>query len=441
MTTTTPDYRDLVKEDRIHSRIFTDPEIFDDEIDKIFHGGWNYVAHSSEVPEPGDYVVRHIGRASVIVSRTQEGDVTVLMNRCRHRGTAICQHQSGNASFLRCPYHGWTYSNDGRLVGVPFPKQYGSSFDKEDFGLTAAPSIATYRGFVFASLKRQPVTLADWLGPHVLGVIDMFVDASPEGEIVVRSGAHKTTFRGNWKYVGMDGYHTNFTHKSVADLVDHAMPGASAGFLGIFSDKSPSLTWALGNGHCRLDTFPSHSDTYGDRLSGSLKSDAAGTQYLEAMQAKWGDRALEIIAKGRDPHLGVWPNLQLIGVQIRVIRPIAPDKTEVTLYPTLLKGVPDEVNEARLRSHEWFYGPSGFGQPDDGELFERNQIGLQAEVDPWLYVGRGLETEVHNDDGTTVGNITDETTQRAQARMWLAQMTGEAPTSGVAVELPKVQAK
>jgi len=426
----TVDYADYVKQDRVHSRVFTDPAIFDDEMARIFETGWNFVGHESEVPEPGDYATKFIGRQPVIMSRDSHGKLNLLMNRCRHRGTAVCQLERGNANFFRCPYHGWTYANDGRLVGVPFPSSYGPDFDKEPLGLTPVPTVSSYRGFVFASLTPLASSLEDWLGRPVLDVIDMFVSASPVGRIAARAGSHKTTFNGNWKYVGMDGYHTNFTHKIVSDLVVRKMPEAGDRFNEMFSDRSPNLTWDLGRGHCRLDTVPAQGDAYARIMAGGLQATEGGRSYLEAMQEAYGDRTTEVLVKSRDPHLGVWPNLQLIGVQIRVIRPIAVDRTEVILYPTLLEGVPDDINEARLRSHEWFYGPAGFGQPDDGELFERNQLGLMADVDPWLYLARGLGTERHNPDGTIVGNITDETTQRGQMRQWLAQMAdGEVPAA------------
>ncbi|HEX4978886.1 MAG TPA: Rieske 2Fe-2S domain-containing protein [Acidimicrobiales bacterium] len=422
----TIDYTSYVKRDRVHSRIFTDREIFDEEMVRIFESGWNFVGHESEVPEPGDYVTKFIGRQPVIMSRDSAGSLNLLMNRCRHRGTAVCQQERGNANFFRCPYHGWTYGNDGKLVGVPFPSSYGPEFDKDELGLTRVPVIDSYRGFVFASLRPVDQPLTEWLGRTVLDVMDMFVSASPTGRIRVRAGSHKTTFKGNWKYVGMDGYHTNFTHKIVSDLVVRKMPEAGNRFNEMFSDRSPNLTWDLGNGHCRLDTVHAQGEGYARIMAGALQATEGGRAYMASLEEVHGDRAAEVLAKSRDPHLGVWPNLQLIGVQIRVIRPIAPDRTEVTLYPALLEGVPDEINDARLRSHEWFYGPAGFGQPDDGELFERNQIGLMADVDPWLFLARGLSTERHNPDGTIVGNITDETTQRGQMRQWLSQMADGA---------------
>jgi len=126
----------------------------------------------------------------------------------------------------------------------------------------------------------------------------------------------------------------------------------------------------------------------------------------------------------------VFPNLILIGVQIRVVRPIKVDQTEVFLYPTLLSGAPHELNVARLRGHEAFYGPAGGGATDDLEMFERNQIGLSARVDPWLILSRGRQQEYHAADRTIVGQITDEVTQRGIWRQWkkvMSQGADDAP--------------
>ena len=82
---------DLVRRDRVHGSVYTSPEIFDAEMERIFSEGWVYVAHESEVGEPGDYVTRRMGRQPVIVSRGDDGLVHVLSNRCAHRGNRICK--------------------------------------------------------------------------------------------------------------------------------------------------------------------------------------------------------------------------------------------------------------------------------------------------------------------------------------------------------------
>jgi hypothetical protein len=102
------------------------------------------------------------------------------------------------------------------------------------------------------------------------------------------------------------------------------------------------------------------------------------------------------------------------------------DETEVFLYPTFLTGAPHELNVARLRGHEAFYGPAGGGATDDLEMFERNQIGLSARVDPWLVLSRGRQQEYQDVDGAIVGQITDEVTQRGIWRQWKKLMSQPA---------------
>jgi phenylpropionate dioxygenase-like ring-hydroxylating dioxygenase large terminal subunit len=113
------DYDSLVKEDRVHISLYTDPAIFSDEMDKIFHRGWVYVGHRGEIPKRGDFRLKRIGLQPVIMVRDQNGQVQLLLNRCRHRGATVCQEGQGNSRSFRCMYHGWTYQLSGELSGVP----------------------------------------------------------------------------------------------------------------------------------------------------------------------------------------------------------------------------------------------------------------------------------------------------------------------------------
>jgi phenylpropionate dioxygenase-like ring-hydroxylating dioxygenase large terminal subunit len=345
------------------------------------------------------------------------------MNRCRHRGSAVCQYEKGNASFFRCPYHGWTYRNTGELVGATFPDGYDASFAKEGHDLNSVPRVASYQGFVFGSMATEGESLEDFLG-NARPLFDLVIKESPTGKILVTAGCQKTVFKGNWKYVGMDGYHINFVHKSVNGLNRRKSMGARAavGAENSFSANSPNRTMDLGNGHVRLDTAVNTGINYDELIAPRLATEA-GREYVASLENAYGkDQVRDILVTARDPHLGVWPNLQLINGQIRVIRPLAADLTEVYVYPTLLGDVPEDLNSERLRRLEWFYGPASFGQPDDSEIFERNQVGLQCEVDPWVLLARGLAREKILDDGTIVGHISDEVTQRGQMRAWLRFM-------------------
>jgi phenylpropionate dioxygenase-like ring-hydroxylating dioxygenase large terminal subunit len=398
-------YSDLVREDRVHFRVYTDQQIFEDEMERVFHQGWVFVGHASEIPNSGDYRLAFVGRYPIIMVRGDDGEVRLLSNRCRHRANTVCQIERGNAGFFRCDYHGWVYRNDGKLATVSYPDGYDRSFRKEDYGLIPLPRMANYRGFIFGSIAPTGMSLEDYLG-HAKEQIDLFVDLSPIGEIDVRAGIHKYQYRGNWKLQienSMDGYHPNFVHKTFFGMMSRRGVKIPTRH---FGGSSIAVTRDFGHGHVMLDYRECN------RQGQVLNVVQGAGDYREKMFARYGEtRAKEIINSG-GTHLLVFPNLVMIGVQLRVIRPLAPDHTEVYLYPTLLKGVEPELNEWRLRGHESFFGPAGFGAPDDLEMFERMQLGFQNDLDPWLLLARGMTRERREADGTRVGHVTDEVTQR-----------------------------
>ncbi len=176
-------------------------------------------------------------------------------------------------------------------------------------------------------------------------------------------------------------------------------------------------------GHAMLDVVP-HRISERDFHLEATKHMAGGPEYIEAMFAAYGEeKGGDLIAIGGDPHLGVWPNLQMINQHVRMVVPVAVDRTDVYLFPVRLGGVTGEFNDWRLRKHEEFYGPAGFGQPDDTEIFERNTDGLQATVNPWIDISRGRNREYVDSDGSIVGKIPDEVPQRAQMREWARHMS------------------
>jgi phenylpropionate dioxygenase-like ring-hydroxylating dioxygenase large terminal subunit len=416
------DYNELVKDDRVHGRVYTDPQIYEEELENIFHRGWVYVGHASEIPTPGDFRLRWLGRQSVIMVRDEEGQVQLLLNRCTHRANAVCQVERGNTKAFRCAYHGWSFGTNGELKGVSYRDRYPSSFQKVDYNLRKVPRMGTYRGFVFGSLSPVGLSLDDHLGPRVKEQIDLVVDLSPVGELDVTAGVHKYGYRANWKFQienSMDGYHPNFVHQTFFTNIQHR---TGRKLTDLFTSSSPAQTRDFGNGHVMLDLRP-----YNDAKSSLWRAVNPEVRqkepYIEAMIARYGtERATELLTAA-GTHMLVFPNLVLIGVQIRVIQPIKVDETEVFLYPTFLQGVPQEVNVARLRGHESFYGPAGGGATDDLEMFERNQMGLRSQLDPWLLLARGLGQETRDEDGTLVGQVTDEVTQRGIWRQWKKMMT------------------
>ncbi len=399
---------DWVREDRVHRRVFVDPAVFQQEMDQIFTRGWVYVAHEAEIPQPGDFKRARIGLQPVIAVRDHSGQLRVLVNSCRHRGVALCQEERGNTRYFSCPYHGWVYDNSGELADLPAPDQQGTHFRKQDHGLIQPARVSVRAGFIFASFNPQVPLLDDFLG--VAGkYLDFFVELSPTGRLVIDKGAHKYAYPGNWKVQvenSMDGYHPAVGHASFFSNVLKQRIGRDA--TGMVDETSPVLSRAFANGHALADYRMVNRGSILGAKSGELP--ASQVQYRARLVERVGeDRAREILYYngGNGYNLLVFPNLVLIGSQIRTIQPIAHDLTEVYSAPTLLEGVADEINLERLRGHEDFYGPASFGAPDDIEMFVRQWEGLQASCNEWLLYERGMQIEQRDEEGLVAQCMTE----------------------------------
>jgi len=391
------DFGSLVEDGRMRTDIYMNPAVFAAEMERIFGRTWVYVGHTSEIAEPGDYTTTRIGAEPVILSRDKDGKVHVLFNRCRHRGTAVCQRERGHARYFRCAYHGWTYEADGRLIGASYPSGYDASFKREEMGLLEVPRIGVYRGFVWASLAADGPSLDEHLGV-AREYLDEICDISPLGEIELTAGCQRFGYDGNWKLQmenGVDGYHPNFVHQSFAAVMQEVLGDRmKTDFRTTYGDDSPAVSRDLGNGHGVLDQRVFAPTSADERNGGGF-------------------------------IISIFPNLLLLfGAQVRTIHPIAANRTEVTVHPAMLKGLP-ELTERRLRAHEWFFGPGGFGQPDDTEMFVRITRGLEAKSVEWVNLSRGLFRE-RAENGTRVGQILDEVGPRSFYRMWKRLMTVDA---------------
>ncbi len=411
MLTAHTDYSELVLDDRVSGRLYYDPAIFEEELERIWYRDWIYVAHESEIPEPGDYVTRQIGLQPVIVSRDEDRKIHLLLNRCMHRGNTVCQSERGNAHAFRCAYHGWTYNNRGALVGVPYAAGYDGSFRRDEYALVRVPRMAAYRGLIFGSMSASGPSLEERLG-KAARLIDQFCDLSPEGEVVLRSGVLKHSYKGNWKMAlenSVDGYHPNILHHAAMTMITK---GRKVDMESVFGERTDAQTRDLGGGSAQLD-LTTVNRAHGGRTVPHGFSPEAWRQYVDGMERRYGaERAQEIIANG-PPHFCIFPNIIFILNQFRIIQPVSVNETVIYYYPTMLKGAPEEMNQRRLAETYLIHGPAGRVAPDDFEAYERNQVGFQARVNEWLVLRRGLHREHRENGGTLTGHETDETTQRA----------------------------
>jgi phenylpropionate dioxygenase-like ring-hydroxylating dioxygenase large terminal subunit len=415
------DYRGLVQPDRVHGRLYYDRQIFEEELERIWYRQWVYVGHESEVPNPGDYRARRIGLQPVLMLRGDDGQVRLLANRCAHRGNTLCQNDRGNASSLRCAYHGWTYNTRGELLGVPYASGYGDAFCRDDYALARVPRVASYRGFLWGSLSPHGISLDEHLG-DARPLLDAIVDLSPTGEIDVNAGVNKLRFRANWKMWlenAVDNYHQNFVHPSAFAAQSQVLRKRAAV---VSSDASVAVVRDLGGGNGQLDFWPQQRLT-GRHYTGAAAPVPSEAAYAEALERRYGpERADEMLTNG-PPHVVIFPNFFYFQHDIRVIQPVAPDLSYYYEYPVLLQSVDPELNSQRLRRHEAAYGPAGFILADDLEIWERNQRALDSRLDEWMILRRGLHRERLDENGHPVSHIADETAIRGIWRHYVELMT------------------
>ena len=154
----------LIEPGRVSRLVYTDPNVFELEMERIFGRAWLYVGHESQIPNPGDYFTTDLGRQPVIMIRQNDQSIRVLLNRCTHRGAKVVNEVCGHARHMSCLYHGWTYDTDGTLLAVPVPEGCPAGFENKNYSLAQAPRMETYRGFVFASLSPNGISFEDHLG-------------------------------------------------------------------------------------------------------------------------------------------------------------------------------------------------------------------------------------------------------------------------------------
>jgi phenylpropionate dioxygenase-like ring-hydroxylating dioxygenase large terminal subunit len=398
-------YDKLVLEDRVHTSLYVDPAIFDDEMDKIFENTWVWVAHASEVPEAGSFKMSHVGRQPVIVTRGKDGRVNVLLNRCRHRAGSVCEQQTGKTGFFVCRYHGWSYDLSGQLRGVPHAKGYDASFNKSDYPLVPL-RVEEYSGLIFATFRKDIPPLDDHLGAAKKW-IDLFMKQDAGYGIKV-AGSHRFRFRGNWKIQlenTTDAYHFPIVHRSFLSSLDEETED--------LFDVLGQGGWVedLGNGHSVMVMMPDLIDIEKDTdvpmpdrfqsLAAELAKDHSPDQVRRIVRA----------VGGTGFNVNIFPNIACSMSFFRVLRPVAVDETEITHVALAMKEGPDAANRARLRLHEHFQGPMGFGTPDDAEGWERVQRGAAAGESLWIMLNRNKPQDV-----------SAETGMRAAYQMWKRMM-------------------
>jgi phenylpropionate dioxygenase-like ring-hydroxylating dioxygenase large terminal subunit len=433
----------LVGEGRVHRRFYTDPAVFEAELDRIFGRAWLWLGHESQLKQPGDYFTTRMGRDRIIVARHSDGTIHAFHNRCTHRGAEVCPKRRGHTKTFECPYHAWTFRTDGSLESVPLRKGYEAEFDKRagSLGLEKVPRVASYRGFVFGSKSATGDDLETFLGPDVRAAFDNLVDRAPDGTVEMAGGVTVQRYRANWKLQienSIDLLHPRILHRSAidaADLVDHKGREPSIEWDTVKANGLTFKEWdqlqvaALPRGHCWMGGFLTKSiDEDAEKQAADAVVQEGGWRALQAryraiLVERYGtERTDEILSFNRHNTI-VYPNLFVNSrlAQIRILHPTAVDSTEQHGYIFRLGGAPKEMFEASVRMVNTNNSPSSIVTSDDHEIFERIQEALATGDGDWEDWTRGLhqETEIPGGRG---GEGTNEVAMRNQHRAWAEYM-------------------
>jgi len=151
-------------------RYFISPEVFAQELEKIFSRQWILAGHQSQIARPGDYFVSEVSGESLIVVRDKRGEIHGFYNVCRHRGSRLIENRNGQLSAaIQCPYHAWTYAFDGRLIGAPHMDDV-PGFNKTEYSLHPV-NVGLWEGFIFVNLADASaqrggyISLNEWFVP------------------------------------------------------------------------------------------------------------------------------------------------------------------------------------------------------------------------------------------------------------------------------------
>jgi p-cumate 2,3-dioxygenase alpha subunit len=395
---------------RVHRSTMTSPEIFRDELERIFKHCWLYVGHESEVTNPGDYVRRPIaGRPVFMVRGVKSGTVHVFHNTCTHRGAVVCRQRSGNAKVFQCFYHAWTFDSEGQLKGVPDREAYGEKLDFDALALKSVARVESYRGFVFACFDPDVEDLVDYLA-GAREYLDLIID-SADGEMEIIKGTNEYCIEANWKLLcenSIDGYHAVSTHDTYFKYLVALGTDLQGGVKGTAKD--------LGNGHAVLE----YAAPWGrpiakwEPLFGEHAKDEITALRAELVAKHGEERASRMADTNR--NMLIYPNLvvnDIMAVTVRTFMPLAPDRMDITAWEMAPRGEQPQLRQRRLDSFLTFLGPAGFATPDDVEALESCQQGFNSGGVEWNDISRGMAREQR-------GN--DEGQMRTFWRRWQQQM-------------------
>ena len=385
---------------RVPYRVFSDPEVYQDELDRLFLGKtWQFLVLEDELPNPGDYKTTFLGETPIIVTRGEDGQIHAMLNRCAHRGNLVCLKRQGNESLLTCVYHSWTYDLTGNLKSVAFRRGVGgkggmpADFRLEDHGLRKVRT-DHFAGLVFGTLSDETPPLADYIGNLIGARIGRVLRAKPK-----ILGTTSQILHNNWKlYVEnvKDTYHATLLHTFFTTFNVSRLTAGGGVLVSEGGGNHTSYTRGKHSTISREDSDKLYADIQSMR-DGLRLSDP---RLLDSVEEFGDDVTVQI--------LSVFPNfvLQQINnsVALRLVLPKGPDKTELQWISIGFEDDDDAMTERRLLQSN-LVGPAGYVSMEDGAVGNFVQRAIVGGEDDCSVIEMGGRDHVSDNTRTTEASI------------------------------------
>lgn len=192
---------------------YSDDEVYQLEMEKIYRNDWVFVCNQGEVSEAGDYYALTIADEPIIIMRGRDGELRAMSNVCRHRGTPLNDEGFGNKGRMVCPYHAWTYTDTGKLIGVPTPGII--AVDKSEHCLPHF-KLENWHGLIFVNINGNAAPLAE----RYTG-IEKYLERYDMSTFTHGAGGENEYWESNWKLAvenGIESYHLFKVHKDTLEV-------------------------------------------------------------------------------------------------------------------------------------------------------------------------------------------------------------------------------
>lgn len=392
-----------VEKREVSLSLMSDPDIYDLEMEKIFSKTWLFLGHDSEIPRPGDYVVRDMGEDQVIVTRDRSDKINVLLNVCTHRAMRVCMAEQGHSPILKCIYHGWAFRSDGSFLSAPVEREqmHGDIHPKEELGLTRA-RVHVYAGLIFATWNHDGPSFDEYLGDHKY-YLDMIFARTDDG-MECLGPPQRAIMDANWKCAGEqwggDGFHTISLHRSLLEM------GSLGRKDGKTADDYAPAMYGINIGgrqghHFRmLNPYKMYSslmdqEPHPDPMTQLRRLPPAGMtkDMVEQLPRHLSPGQLRVLATTPPGPGGLFPNINLTGAYyqrpdgtlfgraaLHVAVPRGPNKLEFMNWVFAEKSASPELKDEILYVATQTLGTTGMIEQDDAETWGHMQRNARGRM-------------------------------------------------------------